>query len=88
MMKNAIIGALAVLCIYFYYQNEQQHINPKKGDCTIQMKSLLRDEWHDVIFIHGYGDDYEVAKYLVDLTEENEEMRGGRPKGSFRVKIY
>ena len=87
-MKNSIIAILTILSIYFYYQNEQLHINPKKGECTIQMKSLIRDEWDDVIFIYGYADDYAVAQYLVDLTESNEEMRGGRPKGSFRVKVH
>jgi len=88
MIKNTIISVLAVLCIYLYSQEKNTHINPKKGECTIQMKSLFRDDWDDVIFIYGYADDYAVARYLVDLTDSNEEIRGGRPKGSFRVKVH
>jgi hypothetical protein len=57
-------------------------------DCSVEMKSLLNDLWHPVILVHGYADNYSVAKYIVDLTEADETARGGRPKGSFRVKVH
>lgn len=45
------------------------------------MKSMFDQRWDPVIFVHGYGDNYAVAKYLVDLTENDEVARGGGRKG-------
>ena len=49
---------------------------------------MFDGEWGEVMLIHGYTDNYAVAKYLVDLTERDETARGGREKGSFRVKLH
>jgi hypothetical protein len=91
-MKIALIFILAICTIYLYAENstlKNERIRPRAGECTIQMKSMFEaDRWDDVIFVYGYSDDYSVAKYLVDLTDTNEEMRGGRPKGSWRVKVH
>jgi hypothetical protein len=93
-MKSTLIVIFAVCTLYLLFENfalktelSQSHIHPKAGECTIQMRNLA-DMWEDVIFVHGYADDYAVAKYLVDLTDTNEEMSGGRPKGSWRVKVH
>ncbi len=77
------------LNVYLAIQLDRVHINPRVGkDCSVEMRSIVGDEWHPVILIHGYWDNYSVAKYLVDLTENDETARGGRPKGSFRVKAH
>ncbi len=56
-------------------------------DCSVEMRNALND-WEPVILIHGYSDNYSVAKYIVDLTEADETARGGRAKGSFRVRVH
>jgi hypothetical protein len=64
-------------------------VNPRPGkDCSVEMKNILDGSWDPVIFVHGYTDNYSVASYIVDLAEKDESARGGRPKGSFRVKTY
>ena len=65
------------------------HIRPKKGkDCSVEMKSFVSGEWSEVVLVHGYMDNYAVAKYLVEVAEKEEAAKDGREKGSFRVKAH
>ena len=65
------------------------HIRPKIGkDCSVEMKSFLDGDWSEVVLVHGYMDNYAVAKYLVEVAEKEEAAKGGREKGSFRVKAH
>jgi hypothetical protein len=65
------------------------HIRPKEGkDCSVEMKSFVSGEWSEVVLVHGYVDNYAVAKYLVEVAEKEEAAKDGREKGSFRVKAH
>jgi hypothetical protein len=67
----------------------ETHIRPKKGkDYSVEMKSFLDGKWSEVVLVHGYLDNYAVAKYLVEVAEKEEAAKGGREKGSFRVKAH
>ena len=66
-----------------------ERIRPKAGECTIQQKRMFEDDkWDNVNFVYGYYEDYSVTKNLVDWTDASVEMRDGRPKGSWRVKVH
>jgi uncharacterized alpha/beta hydrolase family protein len=72
------------LNVYLAIQLNHTHINPRAGkDCSVEMRNMFNNDWDPVILVHGYSDDYSVAKYLVDLTDSDETARGGRAKGSF-----
>jgi hypothetical protein len=74
---------------FVFSPREQLLVNPRPGkDCSVEMKSLLDGTWSSVIFVHGYVDNHSVAKHIVELAEKDEESKGGRPKGSFRVKSH
>lgn len=64
------------------------HIQPRAGkDVSVEMKNML-NQWEPMILVHGYNDNFSVAKYLVELTENDEIARGGRAKGSFRALVH
>lgn len=86
--RNLLVVALVVSVIGNWWFM-RTHIRPRSGkDCSVEMKNMFDGEWGEVMLIHGYTDNYAVAKYLVDLTERDETARGGREKGSFRVKLH
>jgi hypothetical protein len=49
------------------------------------MKNFINGQWDPVIFVHGYADNYTVAKYIVEIAEKEEAEKGGREPGSFRA---
>jgi hypothetical protein len=86
--KLLLLVALLSLSANFWtiHQLHKVHIQPRPGkDCSVAIKNQFNGAWDSVILVHGYVDNFEVAKYLVDLTEKDETARGGREIGSFRV---
>lgn len=72
--------------IWFLANWGDGHIKPRAGkDCTIEMKNFINGQWDPVIFVHGYGDNYPAAQYIVEIAEKDEAEKGGREPGSFRV---
>jgi hypothetical protein len=72
--------------IWFIATLDTRRIKPREGkDCSIEMKNFIDGQWEPVIFVHGYGDNYPVAQYIVEIAEKEEAEKGGREPGSFRV---
>lgn len=91
--RNLILSLLAASLVLNLWQalppTEKPHINPRPGkDCSVEMKSIVDGNWIPVILVHGYVDNYSVARHIVEQAEKAEEASGGRPKGSFRVKAH
>lgn len=82
----AFVSCSLVLNVWLTAKLFSTHINPRAGkDFSVEMRNMFDGSWEPVILVHGYSDNYSVAKYIVDLTESDESARGGRPPGSFRV---
>jgi hypothetical protein len=91
--RNLILSLLAAsLALNLWLTlspTEKAPVNPRPGkDCSVEMKSIFDGSWSPVIFVHGYVDNYSVARHIVEQAEKAEEASGGRPKGSFRVKAH
>lgn len=75
-----------VLNVVLLINKDDRHVKPRPGkDCTIEMKNFINGQWDPVIFVHGYGDNYSVAQYIVEFAERDEAEKGGRDPGSFRA---
>jgi hypothetical protein len=74
------------LNIWLLATKDDRRIRPREGkDCSIEMKNFINGQWDPVIFVHGYADNYTVAKYIVEIAEKEEAEKGGREPGSFRA---